>query len=163
MFSQKLWTMMVEIFEHVTYICFIFIWQKQCQNIIYVITKLTSIFFFYVPFLCTIFSLRTMNTCYLFVCKCILVGSLALHSANFLNIKIAEHVLIIMVFMWRDCLAVISVRNARSSVHSVSSSSDTSSPLDCMNALISSRSDKKCRRIRPLLSHRTSVCSNRSP
>lgn len=58
---------------------------------------------------------------------------------------------------------VMSVKNARSSVHSVSSSSETSSPLDCLNSYISPKSDKKLSKTRPLLSHRVSVCSSRSP
>uniref|UniRef100_A0A3Q1ER53 Double zinc ribbon and ankyrin repeat domains 1 n=1 Tax=Acanthochromis polyacanthus TaxID=80966 RepID=A0A3Q1ER53_9TELE len=37
---------------------------------------------------------------------------------------------------------VMSVKNARSTVQSVSSSSEASSPLDCMNSLISPKSDK---------------------
>ncbi|MEQ2285815.1 hypothetical protein AMECASPLE_035753 [Ameca splendens] len=56
----------------------------------------------------------------------------------------------------------MSVKNARSSVLSVSSS-ETSSPQDCMNPLISPKSDKKRSKTRPLLSHLISVCSSKSP
>ncbi len=65
-------------------------------------------------------------------------------------------------FKWFS-FPLMSVKNTRSSIHSVSASREVSSPLDCINYLISSKSDKKRCKTRPLLSHRISVCSNRSP
>lgn len=58
---------------------------------------------------------------------------------------------------------IMSFKNVRSSVHSVSSSSEISSPLGCKNSLISPKSKKKAKNTHHLLSHQILVCSNRSP